>query len=67
MFINGKVRTNVDWLKRKIWPARFISTIRTGDYIEASDKTRARIVSITHTDKDAIPCLIIEVWAEPKT
>lgn len=66
-FIEGIVRTNVDWLKTKSWPRWFSPNVQVGDYVRSSLGTEARITRITHADKEAVPYLIIEVWAEPKT
>ena len=65
--IEGRVRTNVDWLKTKRWPIRFHPVIEVGHYIKSDGGTEARITRITHAQKEAVPYLIIEVWAEPKT
>ena len=65
--IEGRVRTNVDWLKTKRWPIRFLPTIRKGDYIKSDGGTEALIARITHAQRDATPYLIIEVWAPTKT
>lgn len=67
MYLDGHVRSNVDWLKTKVWPRRFNPNIDKEHFVQAGDGTLARITRITHTDKDAKPYLIIEVWAEPKT
>lgn len=68
MMIHIHCRTNLDEGKGKKWPIQMAFPPRVGDYVEAEDGYKLKIVSITHsTQKNPIaylapvPLVIVEL------
>jgi hypothetical protein len=44
-----RCRTNLDEGRKKTWPTDFVTCPRVGDYVQASEGYRLKVVSIMHT------------------
>lgn len=67
MNIPIRVVTNVDHLKSLTWPKDVCCRPMPGDYLEASNRQRAKVMSVTHTETvRGEPKLEVEVWTQPK-
>ena len=60
--IEAKCFTNLDAYIGAQWPQKFAFPPRVGDYVQAEDKRRLRIVSVMHsTAFNNTPLVIIEL------
>lgn len=49
MTIRAECFTNLDDFRLAEWPTEFVALPRVGDYVEAIDGKRLRVVAITHS------------------